>query len=444
MADDNRFPRGQRPEGSRPVHPQPGQTPAKPRPIRRPWTDRVIYVLATASVIVLAGLLVQIWMAHNSALLLTASSLALAPTFQVPATRTPAAVHAATATPTATPSTTERAAQHIQLLQQSWDARDWDEAAGHLTQIASLDDDYPGLGKAMCDTYLHWAGDLEERCQIRQAYALYRRAGQYCETQDAVQDRRELAWGYLSGKWRYDHDRWSQAATVLHTVYEADPDYAAGCQEISIATGGIAVPSPSDTRSLLYAAYLAASRAFIREGQFQEAQKAAEAAQGLAPDSRDVDKLLIEIRGLLTPTPTSLANGEDASGQTRSAGRRIEVSISKQRMYVWQGDVLLYDWVCSTGGSGSGTATGQYQVQSKIPEAWASRWSLRMPYWLGIYNVGSMENGIHALPILSSGSTLWAGYLGTPVSYGCIILSTENARTLYHWADIGTPVWIHH
>jgi len=394
--------------------------------------------------------LVQIWMARNSALPLAAHSLALAPTLQVPATRDPTAAHAATATPTATPtpSTTERAAQHIQLLRQSWDARDWETAARHLTQIASLDGDYPGVEKAMCDTYLHWAGDLEERCQIRQAYALYRRAGQYCENQDAFQDRRELAWSYLSGKWRYDHDRWSQAATVLHTVYEIDPDYAAGCQDISIATGGIAVPSPTDTRSLLYASYLAASRAFIREGQFQEAQKAAEAAQALAPDSRDVDKLLIEIRGLLaptpTPTPSSLANGGDASGQTRSTGRRIEISISEQRMYVWQEDVLLYDWVCSTGGPGSGTATGRYQVQTKIPEAWASAWSLRMPYWLGIYNVGSMENGIHALPILSNGKTLWAGYLGTPVSYGCIILSTENARTLYHWADIGTPVWIHH
>ena len=67
-----------------------------------------------------------------------------------------------------------------------------------------------------------------------------------------------------------------------------------------------------------------------------------------------------------------------------------------------------------------------------------------MPYWLGIYYVGRMENGIHALPIDRNGRMLWAGYLGTPVSFGCIILSTENARTLYHWADVGVPVWIHY
>ena len=65
-----------------------------------------------------------------------------------------------------------------------------------------------------------------------------------------------------------------------------------------------------------------------------------------------------------------------------------------------------------------------------------------MPWWLGIYWVGSVENGIHGLPINDSGYQMWGGYLGSRVSYGCVILSTENARTLWQWADIGTPVTI--
>ena len=113
-------------------------------------------------------------------------------------------------------------------------------------------------------------------------------------------------------------------------------------------------------------------------------------------------------------------------------------------MYVWQGNTLIYNWVCSTGEPGRNTAAGQFQILNKIPEAWASTWSLRMPYWLGIYQAGPLQNGIHALPINPNGTLLWDGYLGTPVSYGCIILSTANARTLYNWAEIGTPVWIHY
>ena len=85
---------------------------------------------------------------------------------------------------------------------------------------------------------------------------------------------------------------------------------------------------------------------------------------------------------------------------------------------------------------------GSFQVLDKIPNAYSQVWGLWMPEWLGIYYSGSLENGIHALPILSNGQTLWAGYLGTPVSFGCIILSTSDAQTLYNWAEVGTPVII--
>jgi hypothetical protein len=72
--------------------------------------------------------------------------------------------------------------------------------------------------------------------------------------------------------------------------------------------------------------------------------------------------------------------------------------------------------------------------------AYAYLWSLQMPYWLGFYHTGYLENGFHALPIMSSGAVLWDGYLGTPVSYGCVILSYPDAETLYNWAEIGTEV----
>jgi lipoprotein-anchoring transpeptidase ErfK/SrfK len=83
---------------------------------------------------------------------------------------------------------------------------------------------------------------------------------------------------------------------------------------------------------------------------------------------------------------------------------------------------------------------GNYKVQNKIPNAYAYTWGLQMPHWLGIYWAGSLQNGIHALPIQSNGRRLWEGYLGQRVSFGCVILSTQNAQTLYRWASVGTPV----
>jgi hypothetical protein len=88
------------------------------------------------------------------------------------------------------------------------------------------------------------------------------------------------------------------------------------------------------------------------------------------------------------------------------------------------------------------TRVGTFAVQSKIPNAYGATWNIWMPSWLGIYWSGGLENGIHALPILPGGGILWEGYLGRPVSYGCVVLGTYEAQVLYDWAEIGTPVEI--
>jgi LysM repeat protein len=122
-----------------------------------------------------------------------------------------------------------------------------------------------------------------------------------------------------------------------------------------------------------------------------------------------------------------------------SGGKRILVDISEQHLYAYQGDTLVYSFVASTG-MNNATRAGSFSVLDKIPNAYGATWDLWMPNWLGIYYAGSLENGIHALPILSNGATLWAGYLGTPISYGCVVLGTYEAQLLYNWAEIGTPV----
>ncbi len=130
-----------------------------------------------------------------------------------------------------------------------------------------------------------------------------------------------------------------------------------------------------------------------------------------------------------------------ASVPSYGGSKYILVDISEQHMYVYEGDVLIYSWITSTG-IHNATRTGIFAVQSKIPNAYGSTWNIWMPYWLGIYWSGGLENGIHALPILSNGATLWAGFLGRPVSFGCIVLGTYEAQVLYDWAEIGTPVEI--
>ncbi len=136
------------------------------------------------------------------------------------------------------------------------------------------------------------------------------------------------------------------------------------------------------------------------------------------------------------------AGGSSSSAPAAPAagGKRIVIDLSAQRMYVYQGGQMVWNWVVSTGRAGQETVVGHFKILNKIPNAYAYTWSLTMPYWMGIYWAGSLQNGIHALPIGPGGQTMWGGYLGQRVSYGCVILSTENAATLYNWAPVGTPV----
>jgi lipoprotein-anchoring transpeptidase ErfK/SrfK len=140
---------------------------------------------------------------------------------------------------------------------------------------------------------------------------------------------------------------------------------------------------------------------------------------------------------------SSVAAGAPLNPPVPSYGgsKYILVDISDQHMYVYEADSLIYSFVASTGINNS-TRIGTFAVQSKIPNAYGATWNIWMPNWLGIYWSSGLENGIHALPILPNGATLWAGFLGRPVSYGCVVLDTYDSQLLYDWAEIGTTVEI--
>lgn len=124
-------------------------------------------------------------------------------------------------------------------------------------------------------------------------------------------------------------------------------------------------------------------------------------------------------------------------------GKRIVIDITEQRMWVYEDGDLLSEFVVSTGISSSPTLPGIFQVMTHEINAYASIWDLYMPHFLGIYYATpDLLNGIHGLPLLSSGRRLWADVLGRPASYGCIILDLDAAEELYNWAENGVVVEI--
>ncbi len=125
--------------------------------------------------------------------------------------------------------------------------------------------------------------------------------------------------------------------------------------------------------------------------------------------------------------------------------KRILVSISQQRTRVYENGALKWDWPTSTGINSSPTSPGIFQIQSHEPNAYAANWNLWMPHFMGVYRPlpsADFMNGFHGFPTRGSSQLLWTNSLGTRVTYGCILLSNENARALYDWAEDGVVVEI--
>jgi lipoprotein-anchoring transpeptidase ErfK/SrfK len=145
----------------------------------------------------------------------------------------------------------------------------------------------------------------------------------------------------------------------------------------------------------------------------------------------------------VTPLPTeTFPDGEFVAAQLPAGGEKsIVVSIHEQHLYAYQDGTLVFSFMASTGRNDN-TLTGSFSILDKDPNSYSAIWDFWMPDWMGIYFGGGLENGIHALPVLPGGETLWADSLGTPASYGCVVLGTREARLLYDWAEVGTTVQI--
>ncbi len=129
--------------------------------------------------------------------------------------------------------------------------------------------------------------------------------------------------------------------------------------------------------------------------------------------------------GLLVFTLFPPANAQAA------AAKRIVVNLSQQKLYAYQGNTL----VASISVNARGTARGTFRVQNKIPVANSIVRGWRLPYWMGIYYVGRVQNGIHGPEIIGRRTAI--------TSLGCVVIrSSANAAWLYKWATVGTTVSI--
>ncbi|MBI4426466.1 MAG: L,D-transpeptidase family protein [Candidatus Kerfeldbacteria bacterium] len=122
--------------------------------------------------------------------------------------------------------------------------------------------------------------------------------------------------------------------------------------------------------------------------------------------------------------------------------RYIAIDLSEQKLRYYQNGLLLGTHQVSTGKWTTPTPIGTFAVKNKITVAYAKPYDLYMEWWMAFTPDGSY--GMHALPFwkTNGGGKRYegVGHLGTAVSHGCIRQTLAEAKKLYHWATVATPV----
>ncbi len=143
-----------------------------------------------------------------------------------------------------------------------------------------------------------------------------------------------------------------------------------------------------------------------------------------------------------------------AFASSSSSGKEIVISLSKQRMFVYQDGVQVYSSPVTTGRSTLRTPIGTYQVFAKFhPTTFISPWPAGSPYWYPPTHINyalEWTNGIFLhdawwRTVYGPGTNIWYHdpvYGWQTGTHGCIAMPLAAAAWLYKWAPIGTKVQI--
>ncbi len=142
-----------------------------------------------------------------------------------------------------------------------------------------------------------------------------------------------------------------------------------------------------------------------------------------------------------TPTPEFVAQPTAAAANvpaavTGNGGEHwIDVNLSEQRLYAYEGDTLVNSFVVSTGTWQTPTVTGSYKIWVKLRSAAMSGpgyYLPDVPYIMYFYK----GYGLHG--------TYWHNNFGTPMSHGCVNLTIPDAEWVYNFTNVGTVVNVHY
>ena len=117
--------------------------------------------------------------------------------------------------------------------------------------------------------------------------------------------------------------------------------------------------------------------------------------------------------------------------------KEIHVFIEEQVLVALENDQEVYSFDIVTGRDGKETTAGRYKIFRKHEKYTSKTYGSEMPYTMFFTDDGK---AIHGTSIATLRSYLHAYLTESVGSQGCVGLTDDNAKALFEWAPVGTPV----
>ena len=146
--------------------------------------------------------------------------------------------------------------------------------------------------------------------------------------------------------------------------------------------------------------------------------------------------------------PSAGARGEQATDKVLTptlpadsgSGRRIVFAMGEQRVWLVGGSDDVRRTYLVSGSVTDNLHPGSYSVYSKSLHAIGIDDSGTMRYMVRFTQGDNAAIGFHDIPVLDHALVQGRDDLGTPQSHGCIRQWRPDAKALWNFAPVGTPV----
>lgn len=161
------------------------------------------------------------------------------------------------------------------------------------------------------------------------------------------------------------------------------------------------------------------------------------------PQPLDQSEAVFHEQFAVPPALASLQQKRGVLGVTTGSAeeeKRIEVDLTHQKVYAYEGNTKVYEFIISSGKWGR-TPTGEFRIWTKVksqlmkggdPALHTYYYLPNVPWVMFFYN-----DQIAKMRGFSFHGTYWHDNFGTPMSHGCINMRSSEAKLLYDWA---TPI----